>query len=1063
MARRMLPPVARAHGDSLESSAQLEPGAVGRAVGKVQRSAEQAPGPTAGEADEAGEPRAPDDVATRGVDARRAPWLMDGPALAALGLEEPGAAPQRGVLAFTPAAPSASSGAQAGTLAEQLPLGGDDRDRIDEVLRERSDEELLADRARLTARLAAELPPELRRKLARRRDAIEWEQYRRAVAQGESAPRDSSGPAQEAAIAVASEQRAGTEDVTARGQLEAALRSGGTGQEAKALMQQLMRSQPGPARALGRQHAALGFEIASFTEELHTEARRTALAMLDASTRELNDAIAQVGLAGGGVRLTRAAQQYLRDPEELPEIIADWRTLSHQPERREHRARGAVEQVELVRVVGELRALQRRAEELEREERGFTEADWMARDAIDPSRTSAGARAALAEAWLAAESAHPILLAFRDPRTGADADRLAGLAQPGAAMEHAVLEKAVPKLGNILRTRHELMTGRLDPMRLGPVLTIAQQSLRVPPGSARAAIVEELYREAASGSVAMHVLSALSLGLSLVAFVPGIGLGAKLAAEAASLAIELHSQAHEYKEWRTAGGLNNTALDAAKSLSHTAPELRPLLLRLAVAGANAASLAQLTRLATRLSHVQAAEQGTEAVAPVLRELDALGERYGVRQLGQQVEAVGGVRGPGVYPPKVFVKEGVTRLSRLNPEKVRDGLKKVAARTHLHGARLEVKVSEATAEGVSGTLRVPGSAAAEVEVTVRFTPELTPSVAHGAQAGPGRFTLARTGEARWRASLEIDPHLDPRDVDFVISHELDEVSELVRRHPAGLPVADLEREMAASVMRPGAQSGTATAHDIAQAREVVALKKDYDNLAASGSVNKDVRKATLDRAIEAAGLGDPAQIDAKLRLLRDAGAPEDLLEQVRLVEARRVKGELPQGGVFRERLVAHVLWAKERSLGEFISNGMNGGHETSRLLAMGWPNGDYVFVEVASKPAAGTMARQFEQYKWVGQGSMPNPRSGRFPGDKDFDRTGWVKSEMPKTTMDDAAVLLREAEDAWRRWNDAGAIVAGKQSNGFRGMSSNGVEISGFFAEENGTRFATSVFVEASWF
>jgi hypothetical protein len=140
--------------------------------------------------------------------------------------------------------------------------------------------------------------------------------------------------------------------------------------------------------------------------------------------------------------------------------------------------------------------------------------------------------------------------------------------------------------------------------------------------------------------------------------------------------------------------------------------------------------------------------------------------------------------------------------------------------------------------------------------------------------------------------------------------------------------------------------------------------------------------------------------------------------------------------------------------------MKGGHDTRRLLASGWPSSDYVFVEIASKPAAGSVARQFEQYKWCGPGAIPVSGSGRFPTDKGFDATGWVKSKMLKTTMDDPETLMSEAEDAWRRWLDAGAHPTGAE-NEFSAMTGRGVQISGFFDEAAKT--PTTVFVEASWF
>ena len=659
--------------------------------------------------------------------------------------------------------------------------------------------------------------------------------------------------------------------------------------------------------------------------------------------------------------------------------------------------------------------------------------------------------------------------AFRHPSYGPDADRLDGLTAAGAGMETAVLQQAVPKLANILRTKQELGVGRLDPRRLGPVLEVAKLRMLVPPGSQRAALVAELHREATSTPLGEHVLSALSLGLSILSFVPGLGLGAKLLAEATSLALELHAQVHEYKDWRTAGGMNNTALDMARSVSQQAPELRPLLLRLAVAGASAASLLQLGRLAVQLGRAHQLGDA-EQIGEAILQLDRLGDGVGVRRLGEQLEAIGGVRGPAVYPKKVFLKDGAERLSRLNPEKVQGAVKRVAARAHAHRARFEAAVADATAEAASGTLHLPpqlSAAAVEVRVELRFQGELTPSAAHGAAAGPARYKITQTSEARWRADVEIDQHLDPRDLDHVLGHELDEIAELVRRHPQGPPATGFEREMSAGVMREGAITSHSTAHDVASAREVVGIHRELEKLPAP-SANALHREQTLERAISAAGLGEPAQIDAKVRLLREAGAPESLLDRVRRVESQRVLKEHGASRVnlkhhITEDVVDHILWAKERSPADFVSKGMNGGHHTERLLALGRPHGNYVFVEVAARPAAGSIARRFDQYRWVGKGEMPSQGSGRFPTDAVFDPTGWAKSKMPKTTFDDPRALMREAEEAFQKWLDVGGSKSSSDARTFLARTDNGVDIGGFFEETSDGLAPTTVFVEASWF
>ncbi len=947
--------------------------------------------------------------------------------------------------------------------------------QIAEQLHDLSDEELRQRRARLTARLASlRLPPDVRLTITRQRDAIEWLQHQRQLATGEAPSAHASAPTHDELSEAAPVQGASSLDVGARARLESAGRTGGPQDEQQTFLHLSMRGTPEQQGALHRQHGAIATENNAFRDELKKKTLHVAQEMLDASTREIEGALLQYGFTGGSFRLTAAAKQYQRDPESLPQIIAEWRALGGKPERAGALRRGAASQAELAATVARLREKQDFLEVVESEESGRSESDLVGREVDNPSRTSGSARCALAEEWARAEDEHPILLAFRDPKWGADVDRLDELANPGANMEGAVLEQAIPKLANILRTKNELFAGRLDPMRLGPVIEIAKQRLLVPPGSQRAQIAAELHREATKTPLADHVLSAISLGLAVLSFVPGVGLPAKVLAEAVSLAIELRTQVSEYKEWKTAGGINNTALDMARSVSATAPELRPLFLRLAVAGASAASLLQLSRLAIRLGRARqlgGATGAADSVDEILKEADVLGDRVGVRNLGEQLDAVGGVRGARVYH-KNPVADGNGRFFKLNLEKVKTSLKRVGNQPRIHNAKLEMQLSEATAEAATCTLRLPaarsGTATAqagtvEIKVELRFKGELAPSAAHGADAGPARYILDKGSETEWIAKVEIDQHLHPDEVEFVIGHELDEIAELARRYPAGKPATGFEHEMAAGVMREGAITAKPTAHDVANAREIVALHLDLKKKLASDAANAASRKERLERAIEVAGLGETSQIDAKVQLLREHGAPEELLNRVRMVKSRQMHQEHarhmgPGGTAIQESAIDHILWPRER--GQFAKNGINGGHHTERLLASAWPNGDYVFVEVAAKPASGTTARHFEQYKWIGTGEIPRPGSGRFPTDKGFDSAGWVKSKKPKTTMDDPSVLLRETEDAWQRWIDDGAIPAGKE-NEFSAMSQSGIPISGFVDAE--TKAMTTAYVDAKWF
>ena len=297
--------------------------------------------------------------------------------------------------------------------------------QISEQLHDLSDEELRQRRARLTARLASlRLPPDVRLTITRQRDAIEWLQHRRQLATGEAPSAHASAPTHDELSEAAPTQGASSLDVGARALLESAGRTGGAKDEQQTFVHLSMRGTPEQQGALHRQHGAIAAENAAFQAELKTKSSHVAQEMLDASTREIEGALLQYGFPGGAFRLTTAAQQYQRDPESLPQIIAEWRALGQKPERAGALQRGAASQAELAATVARLRAKLAHLDQVEREEAGLTEADLIWRDSVDPSRTTSSARLALAEEWVAAEAAHPILLAFRDPKYGASVDRL---------------------------------------------------------------------------------------------------------------------------------------------------------------------------------------------------------------------------------------------------------------------------------------------------------------------------------------------------------------------------------------------------------------------------------------------------------------------------------------------------------------------------------------------------------------------------------------------------------------------------------------------------------------
>lgn len=936
----------------------------------------------------------------------------------------------------------------------------------------KSDEELVALRAELTARLAGSLDAKQRKDASHERDAIEWIEYTRRLERGERGPASPFAFTSDlsAAQVAGAEQGVDATQIGARAQLEAFYRRDGVGGTLATTMKAVGGGTAAEQRAAYGQSAAIEQENEAFRTEFREQARYTAMGMLDQSTEQIDAALRQYGFAGGSHRLFFAADAYNRDPDQLPQLVADWRTLSDTDDRKEPSAKGDKQQLALAKVVTDLRARQAKIEAAEAEEKNFREEDWARLDATESYHSSMAMRAELAEAWLAAEDAHPMLLAFRDPKYGAVVGKLDGLTAPGAGMEEAILRQAIPKLGNILRTRVALRTGKLSPLRMGPVVETTKQAMGVPPDSLRAAVVRQLYQEANAQSITDEVLSAVNIALMVASFIPGPGPVARVLAEATSLAIELRAQVNEYNEWKVAGGMNNTALDMARSVSLQAPEMRPLYLRLAVAGASVANIAQLARLSSKLRTLRAAESATD---DVVRELDALGEQFGVKHLADDVETAGAVKGAKTYPAKTFEKEGVTRVTKINAEKVRQGLKATRGRTFVGGARLEIDAAAATAEGGAGVLRVPGAHGdMVVDVEIRFRGELSAPGPHGADSGPARFTLDHSGGG-WKAKVEVSSGIDPVDVDFVVGHELDEIAELTRRFPSGKPTGGFGAEVEAGVMRPGAKTAQSTAHDVASAREIVALDADHRRLAQLGAASAEARGRSLDEAMKAAGLDDLAELDAKLRLLKQEGAPEALLDRVRRTGSKAVAADHAaamgaKGTRFTEDMIDHVMWGRGRGTSEFKAKGVSGGHFTHELLDGAFPNSEYVFVEDAAKAAGGSTARRFKQYKWDGgRASMPQPGSGRFPTDKPFNDAGWALSEMPKTSFDDAQAFLREAEEAWGHWLDGMALAPPGRSlkfNEFTARTQSGVQISGFFDNlPSGETVPTTFFVEASWF
>ncbi|HEX7940698.1 MAG TPA: hypothetical protein VF488_02800, partial [Gemmatimonadaceae bacterium] len=427
--------------------------------------------------------------------------------------------------------------------------------------------------------------------------------------------------------------------------------------------------------------------------------------------------------------------------------------------------------------------------------------------------------------------------------------------------------------------------------------------------------------------------------------------------------------------------------------------------------------------------------------------------------------VGAVKGSEVYPQNTYEKNGVQVPSKLNDEKIKKAIKPAASQ--LGDVTLSSPVVK---DGVATfQLTVPhagGTADVSVHLTTKAPGDLSPSPAHGDDAGPARFVLDHDATSgRWTLRVEIDSTVRPEDVQFVLGHELNEATELVRRNPGGKPSGGFADDMQAGVMKPGATATAPTAHDIAAAREVTELDKELAKVKKNKSTNpaaiKD-REDVLERAIHAEGLDDPTQIGAKLALLRGAGASPELLRRVEMVQVKQVLGAheaaLGRPSTLDPELVRHLLFAEKG--GRFTDKGLNGGHHTEELRRFVETSDKYALLEVKTKSAGGTTLREFEQYQWNGGGPRPAPGSNEAPGGSAFDASKWTKSTQPKTTFDDPAAFLREAEAAWNTWLASGA-TPGRERDLVM-TSPSGIQFGGFVKDLTAPYQLATIFVEASW-
>lgn len=423
---------------------------------------------------------------------------------------------------------------------------------------------------------------------------------------------------------------------------------------------------------------------------------------------------------------------------------------------------------------------------------------------------------------------------------------------------------------------------------------------------------------------------------------------------------------------------------------------------------------------------------------------------------------GANKGKDVYPEATYMDGADVKEAKLNPKKLKNALD-AAAKSPPPDAKLKSIV-----EGNPATLNVEltiNGAVTEISVEVSVKPktELADPKVHDGDAGPARFSLTRDATGKWSARVDVSERMRPEDVKFAVDHELAEAAELVRRNPGGPPKEGFTPQMEAGVMKAGATTDKSTAHDVAAAREVVELYKDLQNLRKSKAKAENIaaRKAVLDRAMEAQGLNDPSQVPAKIDLLRKAGAPQELLDVIENKEAQRVFDDLQVGLGGRKSTISvdavkHVLFPAEA--GETV--GVKGGHHTVELTNYADAKNPYSCRETRSKSFGGTTYRSFEQYTWKGDAAAkPKRGSPEGPGGAKFDASKWTKVDDPKTTFDDPAAFIADAEAGYHAWL---AAHTGAMPNKVLFTSPGGIDCQAYVANTEPGTPVTSVFPRDAW-
>jgi hypothetical protein len=598
------------------------------------------------------------------------------------------------------------------------------------VLRTWDNTAIIARRVELQGRLSRIIDPKARDELLREYEAIEWIARERHLALPKD-PREEAAPqaflggkpirfwvpdsAQGMRAMLEREMTAGTGYAAAREHAQQRIDYSTTSRSAI----------DNDRRLIGHQQTALlDHDIAAFRAAFQTEAKHTALAMLDASTVAIDAALRSYGIAGGSFRLTRAAHNVAKDPASLDAEVDQWIALStHADGNHAALAAGHGKRDDLARQARQLRELQDNIATLAADQLRLTQQvqaqhpehpgmprpprriDDRQLDALSRRpqpmqgsaqtpfdqlpRPSAGTpeqqlvfvrgalqarQAQFKAAWIQAERAHPVLAAYRG-RTAPDASALAGIGADEGTMR-SIITQVLPKLGNIYRTKAALQGAgvALDPLQLAPVVELTKQRMFVAQGSARDRAVHDLIEQAHDqhGGLVPWAFDAVMIGLTILTLIPTGGTSAAAGLALTGLAYDLYAGLPTYEDFQLASAAADTDLDALRSLSDAEPSLTPLLLRIVGAGVNLTVAAGIFRRAIALRRMAIANRvDPEALA----DLNKAGEALGVNRIGDEAITRNGANAAAkvaLSSPEVIEIRGYAQGPRLKWAKNPDG-------------------------------------------------------------------------------------------------------------------------------------------------------------------------------------------------------------------------------------------------------------------------------------------------------------------------------------------------------------------------------------------------------